>query len=158
MKGVAITTRGKILSRVLVTGAILLSFMGRGEGQSSGSGPGSFGGELRGITQFTGRVVCVGCSLEEARKANPDLSRLYQLNQVNSEQGQVVMHIGTFSDPQERMRWESIVGLSHQLKMRATAQVFRELTAEENLFKELTVTGLLRSTSVLDIDSVKVSG
>src|SRR5215210_2115025 len=152
------TIKGKILGRILVTGAILMSFTGRVESQGPGGGPGSFGGELRGITQFTGHVVCVGCSLQEARKAQPHFTNLYQLSQSNPRQGQVVMHVETFSDPHERMRWESIVGLSHLLQIRATEQVFKELTAEENLFKKLTVTGLLRSTSVLDIDSVKVNG
>jgi len=151
------TIRGKILGRILVTGAILMSFTGRAESQGGGR-PGSFGGELRGITQFTGHVVCIGCSLPEARKAQPHLTNLYQLSHVNPQRGQVVMQVETFSDPHERMRWESIVGLSHRLQMRATEQVFKELTAQENLFREFTVTGLLRSTSILDIDSVKVNG
>jgi hypothetical protein len=152
------TIKGKILGRILVTGAILMSFTGRVESQGPGGGPGSFGGELRGITQFTGHVVCIGCSLQEARKAQPHFTDLYQLSQANPRQGQVVMQVESFSDPHERMRWESIVGLSHLLQIRATEQVFKELTAEENLFKKLTVTGLLRSTSVLDIDSVEVNG
>lgn len=147
--------KGKIFGALLVTGAILMSFMGKVESQEP---RGSFGGELRGITQFTGQVVCAGCSLQEARKAQPQLTNLYQLSHVNPEQGQVVMRVKTFSDPHERMRWESIVGPSHQLQIRVTDQVFKELTAEENLFRELTVIGLLRSTKVLDIDSVKVSG
>jgi hypothetical protein len=151
------TIKGKILGRILLTGAILLSFTGKADSQGGGR-PGSFGGELRGITQFTGHVVCIGCSLPEARKAHPDLTNLYQLSHTNPQQGQVVMQVETFSDPHERMRWESIVGLSHLLQMRATEQVLKELTAEENLFKELTVTGLLRSTSVLDINSVEVNG
>ena len=151
------TIKGRILSRVLITGVILMSCTGRVESQVPGGGLGSFGGEVRGITRFTGHVVCVDCSLQEARKAQPTLSNLYQLSQANPEKGQVVMQVETFFDPAERMRWESIVGLSHRLQMRATDQVFKELTAEKNLFKELTVTGLLRSTSVLDINSVKVN-
>jgi hypothetical protein len=151
------TSKGRLLGRILVTGAILLSFTGKAESQGGGR-PGSFGGELRGITQFTGRIVCIGCSLQEARKAQPQLTNLYQLSPATSRQGPVVMQVETFPDPHERRRWESIVGLSHLLQMRATEQVFKELTAEENLFKTLTVTGLLRSTSVLDISRVEVNG
>jgi hypothetical protein len=125
------------------------------QGQGPSGVPGSFGGELRGITQFTGRVVCVGCNLEETRQAQPNLSDLYQLNY---EQGRVVMQVDSFSDSAEHRRWESIVGLSHQLHARATDEVLKALTAEENLFKPMTVTGLLRSTRTLDIDSVKVEG
>jgi len=140
------TNKGKIFGTLLVTGAILMSFTGRVESQAP---RGSFGGELRGIMQFTGQVVCAGCSLQEVQKTQPQLTNLYQLSHVNPEQGQVVMWVETFSDPHERMRWESIVGPSHQLQIRVTDQVFQELTAEENLFRKLTVTGLLRSTRVL---------
>ena len=47
-------------------------------------GPGSeglpsLGGELRGMTQITGSVLCVGCSLNEVRAGQPELQRLYQL-------------------------------------------------------------------------------
>lgn len=149
---------GNIIRKVLVTGAILLSLTVRVEGQVPGGGLGSLGGELRGMTQFTGHVVCVDCSLQEAREAHPQLTNLYQLIHVDPEQSQVVMQVETFSDPAERMRWESVVGLSHQLQMRTTDDVFQALTAEENLFKELTVTGLLRSTRVMDVNSVRVSG
>lgn len=128
------------------------------EGRPSGTGPGSFGGELRGVTEFTGHIVCVNCSLQEARAAQPHLTKLYQFTHVNPEQGQVVIQVETFLDPAEQMRWDSIVGPSHQLQMRATDNTIKALTAEENLFKTLTITGLLRSTSVLDIHRVEVSG
>jgi hypothetical protein len=68
------------------------------------------------------------------------------------------MQVESFSDSAEHRRWESIVGLSHQLHGRAPDAVLEELTAEENLFKLLTITGLLRSSRTLDIESVKVEG
>ena len=145
----------KILGGSIAAALISLGVVTGVRGQAPGGLTGSFGGELRGITQFTGHVVCVECDLEEARQAQPDLTDLYQLNH---EQGQVVMQVESFSDSAEHRRWESIVGLSHQLHARAADSVFEELTAEENLFKEMTITGLLRSTRTLDIESVKVRG
>ena len=147
-------TVNKILGGSLAAALVSLSIVAGAQGQATGL-PGSFGGELRGITQFTGRVVCVGCDLAEVRQAQPNLTDLYQ---INHENGQVVMQVESFSDSAEHRRWESIVGLSHQVQARTTENVFEELTAEENLFKEMTVTGLLRSTRTLDIDSVQVKG
>jgi hypothetical protein len=115
-----------------------------------GGGLPSFGGELRGMTQVTGSVVCVGCSLNEVRAAQPELQRLYQLNH---QHGQLVM---TVKSVNEAARWESIVGLSHQISARAPASLFRQLTAEENLFKEVVILGLLRRNRTLDIGEITI--
>jgi hypothetical protein len=45
-----------------------------------------------------------------------------------------------------------------QIRVRAEDKLFRQLAAEQNLFKEVEVTGLLRNTRTLDMFSVKVSG
>jgi len=58
----------------------------------------------------------------------------------------------------ERARWEGILGLSHQLAVRAQDRLFQKLTAEENLFKEVEITGLLRNTRTLDIGDVTILG
>jgi hypothetical protein len=117
-----------------------------------GGGGFPFGGELRGITQFRGSVVCVECSIEEVRAADPHLTGLYELRH---DQGQVVMKIDTID---ERARWESILGLSDRISVRAPDSLFRELTAEENLFKEVEIVGLLRNTRTLDIGDITVLG
>ena len=145
----------KILGGSVVAIFVSLSIVSGVYAQGPAWVPGSFGGELRGITQFTARVVCVGCDLATVRQAQPGLNRLYQLNY---ERGQMVMQVESFTDPAEQRRWENIVGLSHQLHGRAPDTVLQELTAEENLFKPMTITGLLRSSRTLDIDSVKVEG
>ncbi len=120
-------------------------------GQVGGGGP-SFGGELRGITQFRGSVVCVGCSLEEVQAARPHLTDLYELRH---EQGRVVMEVDTIN---ERARWENILGLSHRVAARAPDRLFQRLTAEENLFREVEIVGLLRNTRTLDIGDVTIFG
>jgi hypothetical protein len=66
--------------------------------------------------------------------------------------------VDSFYDPAEHMRWEAIAGLSHKLAARAPERVLDELTAEENLFKEVIVLGLLRSTNTFDISSVRFTG
>ena len=103
------------------------------------------------MTQITGSVVCVGCSLNEVRAAQPEVHQLYQLNHPH---GQLVM---TVESVNEAVRWESIVGLSHQISARAPASLFRQLTAEENLFKEVVILGLLRSNRTLDIGEITIS-
>lgn len=124
-------------------------------GQRPGLGPIPFGGGLHGLTEFTGQVVCVGCSLEEARDTRPHLFNLYQLNH---DQEQIVIQIESFADPSDRHYWQTVVGLSDKVSVRAADHVFEELTTKENLFKEMTVTGILRSTRTLDIGSVRVKG
>jgi hypothetical protein len=120
-------------------------------GQVAGGGF-SFGGELRGITQLRGKVVCVECSLEEVRAAQPRLTGLYELH---NGQEQVVMAVDTIN---ERARWQSIVGSSDRIAVRIPDSLFHRLTAEENLFKEVEIVGLLRNTRTLDISDVAILG
>lgn len=143
-----------MLRKSIVTAFIFGSLTTSAWGQGPGLGP-PFGGGLHGLTEFTGQVVCVGCSLEQVRKARPRLFNLYQLNHA---QEQIVMQIESFVDPSDRHYWETVVGLSDKVSVRAADHVFEELTTEENLFKEMTVTGVLRSSRTLDIDSVRVKG
>ena len=122
--------------------------------QALGPGGGelpSFGRELRWITQITGSVVCVGCSLNEVRAAQPEARQLYQLNHPH---GQLVI---TVESVDEAARWERLVGPSRQISARAPTSLFRQLTAEENLFKEVAIRSLLRSNRTLDIGEITIS-
>jgi hypothetical protein len=132
----------------VVAACMLVSLTTDAGGQTSG-GTSSFGGELRGITQIRGEVVCVGCSLNEVRSAEPGERKLHQ---VSYPGGQLVMKITWTNEPQ---RWIALVS-SPYLWVRAKASVLQQLTAEENLFQELEVTGLLRDTRTFDIHEVKV--
>jgi hypothetical protein len=58
----------------------------------------------------------------------------------------------------ERAKWESVLGLSDRISVRAPDSLFYKLTAEENLFREVEVVGLLRNTRTLDIGNVTVLG
>jgi hypothetical protein len=141
--------------RVLSAGSLaLLLVMGSATstlGLVAGGGISSFGGESRGVTQVTGSVVCVGCSLEEARAANPQMRGLYQLAHP---QGQVVMTVTAVNEPQ---LWHSVVW-PRRVWVRATDQIFQGLTAEEHLFKEIELTGLLSNGRTLDLFDVTIDG
>jgi len=73
---------------------------------------------------------------------------------LTHNQERVVMEVSQIDDPQ---LW-SYFAWPPQIRVRVEDKLFRQLTAEQNLFKEVEVTGLLRNTRTLDMFSVKVSG
>jgi hypothetical protein len=109
-----------------------------------------FAGEFRGIVRVKGYVVCANCTLREVRKNQPALTRGYQLTH---EQKQAVMKVEWVN---ERPWWQSIVGLSRRVQLRGSDNVLQKLWAEENLFEDIEIIGLLRSTRVLDVYEIIV--
>jgi hypothetical protein len=95
-----------------------------------------------------GTVICAGCSLDELRKTQPGQ---HQFCQLTHTQGQVVMDIHTVNGS---LPWRS-ASWPGELTVRAKDELFRQLTAEENLFKEAEITGLFSATRALDIFDVK---
>lgn len=140
----------KILRDIFLTGGVatllLLSVVPSAWGQPSSQLP--FAGELRGIVRVRGYVVCADCTLREVRKGQPGLTRLYQLT---SGEKRAVMKVEWVN---ERAWWESIVGLSHRIPVRGPESVLQKLWAEENLFEDIEIIGLLRPTRVLDISDI----
>jgi hypothetical protein len=111
-----------------------------------------FGGELEGAMSVKGSVVCVDCTVEEVRQTRSGLTDLYELTH---EKGQVVMKVDSVNNA---FRWETLVGLSHQVSVRASDNVWQKLTAEENLFKEIGLGGILSKTRTFDIGEVTTTG
>ena len=144
------TLSKRISIKVAVT-VLLAGLTSFAHGQVAGGGLSSFGEESSGMTQLTGKVVCVGCSLEEVRQAHPHLHDLYLLRH---RQGQVVMEVETVN---EQPLWSSLVW-PPRLWVRAADTLIAQLTAEQNLFKEVEITGLLRNTRTLDVFDVTVRG
>lgn len=138
--------------RIGMAAALLLASLtatgAQGYGPNGGS---SFGREGRGLMQFRGKVVCAGCSLEEAHVAQPDEQQLYQLIH---ERGQVVMQAGAISNAPS---WNTHSWPS-QLSVRAADRVFAQLMAEENLFKEVEISGILYNSGTLDVFEVTIHG
>jgi hypothetical protein len=122
------------------------------QGQSQVPG---FGGYIKVPTIITGMVVCTDCRLDEVQKVNP---KLFGLHLFEHERGQAVVQVKQIHNPDERARWQAIVGPSRQVRVRAADEVFEKLIAEENLFQEVKITAVLRSTRVLDIAEVEVVG
>jgi hypothetical protein len=128
---------------------------------AQGAQPGAFGGELRGITRVKGKILCAPCTLKEAKDANPDLqSQLYEFDNGTQRAVFQVTGIGEVAgvqDANDLAWWRTITGLNKQLPVRMAAGLWKNLTAEENLLKEVELTTLLRSTSSLDVSDITFS-
>ena len=141
-----------IVHKTLRTGlaaALLLAGVTTGAQGFAPGGTPPFGGGSRGMTLIKGNVLCAGCALEEVSKAQPGLHHLYQLTH---KQGQVVLQVRTVNGS---AMWEA--PLSPRFSVRAKDSVFQQLTAEENLTKEVEISGIFRNTGTLDIATVTIS-
>jgi hypothetical protein len=142
------------VSKILKTTAVMILMVA---GISTGAqgfvpgGTGAFGGETRGPVQLRGTVVCARCTLDEVRKAQPKEHALYELAH---RQGQVVMKVTWVNNSQ---RWR-LFAWPPRLWVRAKDEVFQQLTAEENLMKEIEIIGLLNNPRTLDIFELTVRG
>jgi hypothetical protein len=146
-KGIVIT-RG-VVAILMLTGIPMSAW---GQGKGAVAPPFGFGGDMKDMTFIRGNIVCAGCTLDEARKAHKDRHSLYELEYKD---GRVVVDVNWVDDAP---RWDSIVGPSRRLWVRAEDKVLRKLTAEENLFKEVEISGVLRSTRTFDIADVTIKG
>ena len=141
---------GKTFKTGLVATLLLAGFTSGARGQVAvGGGGSSFGGESRGVIQLTGKFLCTGCSLEEVSKAQPTQHHLYQLT---NRRGQLVMEVQMINDSQ---RWSALTW-PPRLWVRANEQILQKLGAEENLFKEVELTGLLNNSRTLDVFDLTV--
>lgn len=103
----------------------------------------------KGWVQMHGHVLCAGCTLEDLKSGLRSPASLYQLNH---RQGQVVMEVNSTNvDLPYRRLW-----------LKGGDQLFATLSAEENLFREIEVSGLLReylpTAGTLDLATVQILG
>lgn len=120
--------------------------------------PGPFGGELRGMTRLTGKLVCTDCSLAQLREdlAGQMPDQLYEFQ--NREQKVVfrvsavgdLAHTGN-QDASQAGHWQAIAGLSKRVVVRADESLWQTLTAQDNRQKQVELNCWLRSTGTLDI-------
>ncbi len=102
------TTFGKTI-RTGVAAALMLAGITTGvQGQVSGGG----------LLHIKGNVVCRGCSLDEARNAQPSQHQLYQLTH---EQGQIVMDVRSVNNSP---RWRYF-GWPAEIQVRAQNSLFQ---------------------------------
>lgn len=118
-------------------------------------GTGSFGGELRGATRVTGRVLCLACTVKDVQDAAPqDGSDLYVFKHGAQQavfQVTAVGKIPSGEDASQLAHWIAITGLDKQINIRMNDRLWQSLTAAENIRKEVELTGLLRSTRTFDV-------
>jgi len=138
--------------RIGVTAALLLAgTTTRTQGQVIGSesGPEVGPGGAWAI-QLREKMVCTQCSLAEVQKLQPNNSQLYQLT-YRQEQG--VMEVSWVSNT----RWWNHLTIP-RLRIRGEESLVQKLTAEENLSKEVEVSGVLNSSQILDLHAVTIRG
>jgi hypothetical protein len=145
-------TWGKTLSIKVVTALLLAGLATGAQGYGPGREGGSMGGEHRALTQIRGKVICVGCFLNEAQEEQPH--KTDTLYQFMHKQGRVVLQVRTVSDPQE---WQAFAW-PPQLRVRAPETLFEKLTAAEHVGKELEISGRLRRDRTLEVTSVTIRG
>jgi hypothetical protein len=139
--------------RVGIVTALLFGGVTTGaQGFVGGMGSGPIGGSARGLTQIRGTVVCAQCGLDGVRETQPQRKHFYELTH---KQDQVVMEVTRVNDPQMPI---VLTSSSPRLSVRAPDRVFQQLTAEENMFKEVEIVGLLNNTNTFDVFEVVVHG
>jgi hypothetical protein len=140
----------KMFRTSAIAALVLAGVVSGARGQVPGGGS-SFGGSSRGLVVITGSVLCAQCSLNDVRKAQPNESHLYQLSY---RQNQLVMKMTAVNESAmfDALAWPP------QLAVRGSDSVLTRLGAEENLFKEMTLIGLLHNSRTLDVFDITIKG
>jgi hypothetical protein len=138
--------RNAVITSVSV--ALLWANLASGMSGSTRAGGGFGSGLGRGWVQLKGQVLCATCTLKDLRANSPVPSaRLFQLNH---QRGQVVMQVEA---GHEDLPY-------HALWLKGDDAAFETLAAEENLFKEVEVSGLMReylpTSGTLDLATVRI--
>jgi hypothetical protein len=138
----------KSVATALVLGGVGLTAIAHGFVGGVGSG---LSGSVRTPLRINGRVVCTGCSLEEVRQTQPKEHALYQFSYKN---GQLIFKVASVSNRSvfDALAWPP------RLWVRAPEETLQKLSAEENLFKPIGITGVLSSTRTLDVAEVSIGG
>jgi hypothetical protein len=108
------------------------------------------GRDARGRLHITGNVMCTKCALHEVRSTQASAGQLYQFTHAH---GSLVMRVRTVNDSPS---WRP-VGWPSEIAVRAGAEVWRQLSAEETLFKDVELEGALSTTRALDIFAIRIT-
>ena len=138
----------KSVATALMLGGIAMTAISHGFGGGVGTG---LGGSVRTPLRINGSVVCMGCSLEEVKRTQPKEHDLYQFSHKN---GQFIFKVASVDNRSifDALAWPP------RLWVRASEETLRKLSAEENLFKPIGITGILSSTRTLDVAEVIIGG
>jgi len=139
------------MTKIALAAALLFSGIATSTYGFIGGGGAWVGVERPAIVRIKGRVFCTGCDINEVRKAQPQAPRLYQLVY---QQGRAVMQIEWVSNPE---RWNHVVWPA-RVWLRGADALLSKLAAEENLQKEVAITGILRNSRTFDVAEVIIGG
>jgi hypothetical protein len=100
--------------------------------------------------QLKGKVVCTGCSLEEARQAQPHryANHLYL---ITSQKGQAVLEVDWLSNP----HWLSYLTTPH-VQVRGDDSLVGKMMEQENVQKEIEVSGRLANPRTVDVTAISI--
>ncbi len=143
---------GQTLTLSIATLLMLGSLSTNARGITVGGFTGPAGGESRSLLQLYGSVVCSACSLDEVTEVQGLTGKKFY--ELTHRKGQIVMDLKAVS---ETRRWSTSLG-PRRFSVRAKDSVFEQLMAEENLFKAVEITGVLRNTRTLDLAAVTIHG
>jgi hypothetical protein len=135
-----------------ILGALVIGVSTSGVWAEQGAGRGAAStpaGQLEHQISVEGRIICVGCRLEDVRKQHPQARSLYQLTY---QQGRLVMQIEDVGDLRQ---WQRDT-LSDTLHIRAADEVLSELTDAQTVQKDVTLAGRLGSDHVFDVTGIRV--
>lgn len=145
---------------VTLSGAFAVSALAQaGPGSGSAGLSASPEGPRRAV-RVHGHIVCVQCTLDQAKAAHPNANDLYELR---ADQAQFVMQLTAVNNSTSQNdnelygRWEEIVQPPH-LAIRAEDQLVEQLLAPENRTKEVELTEILRPSRTFAIAAVHVLG
>ena len=156
----------KTLNRMFVTGlsvAVLFTTLSSNAWSQIAVGPGSggFSGEFRRTIIIGGRVICAQCTIRDVQATQPELTNLYELH--HPQEGRIVMQIKPHEDTAAyyawwhndgAIWWKTVVAPATSVFVRGPNSLFRQLIAEENLMKQVQLTGQLSSDRTYDMVSV----
>jgi hypothetical protein len=144
-------TFGKTLRTGMAAALLFAGLVTGAQGFASGGGGSGFGVGRRGVTTLKGTVLCAGCRLADVGQGQSNKPQLYQFIH---QRGQIVIRVSAVNNtPVWRyFTWPP------QIRVRAQDSLFQQLAAEENLMKEVEITGLLSTTRALDIFAVTFKG
>lgn len=147
MKAFGTRCKNSLVTTVLITmvgtAALAQAFAG-----------GFSGGHTSGVRRplhINGSVVCSNCRLDEARQGQPQERGLYEFLHKN---GRLVFKVTSVDDTStfQSLAWPP------RLWLRASDDLLSKLSAEENLFKPIGLTGILRPTRTLDVTEMLIQG
>lgn len=101
-------------------------------------------------TQLTGKLVCTECSVTEAHKAQPHKygNHLYQLQLGQNQAVMEVLETNHFT-------WLNHLTMPH-IRVRGEENILLPLTSQDNVRKDVTISGYLLDAQTLAVQEITV--